>query len=216
MSSSSNPLSFRHSLTEKELTEILEAVEETGLYTTDDFLDTSTVNEWRSYAETQAGLDRFRESSIGAQGLKKNNSDIRSDKILWVDEFSGSTHSMGVWLRSLIAHLKDHFRVPLDDIEAHFSVYPPGARYQKHIDNGASRNHRLFTFIFYLNLEWRSGDGGELIIYDTHNTNLPVWKISPRGGTFVLFRSDLFYHEVMPSHKPRYAVTGWLRRHARV
>ena len=41
------------------------------------------------------------------------------------------------------------------------AVYPPGARYMRHVDN-PDGNGRLLTALWYLNVGWRNGDGGEL------------------------------------------------------
>ncbi len=221
MSPSLNQPPFRQKLSPKELDEILETIEETGFYSCDEFIDSFAVAFWKEFAEMHANQDHFRDSTIGKNGFEKKNSDIRSDKIFWIDSFTGTTEPLGDWLMSLATELKNHFRMPVDDIEAHFSVYPSGSRYQKHIDNATGQSNRMFTFIFYLNPEWKSGDGGELVVYDAEDPNLPMTQVAPRGGTFVLFRSDLFHHEVLPAHVPRYAFTGWLRRgrprqHARV
>ncbi len=189
-------------------------IEESGFYTSDAFLDTGSVMYWNDYIEKLNAANQFRDSTIGKQGHK--NAEIRSDKIFWLAEFSGLTQDIGHWLDDLRAALKNHFRMPADEIESHFSIYPAGASYGKHIDNASGENHRLFTFIFYLNPNWQPGDGGELVLYEPGRPDNKLKQIEPRGGTFVLFRSDLFHHEVLTAHKPRYTFTGWLRRHARV
>lgn len=191
-------------------------IEESGFYTSDAFLDSESVFYWKQYIETQNEGSQFRESNIGKKGHEVKNTNIRSDKILWIHEFSAETQAIGDWLTEFTAELKNYFRLPISDIEAHFAIYPSGARYEKHIDNGIGVNNRLFTFIFYLNPNWKPGDGGELVIYDPNNSEKEIRRVEPRGGTFVLFRSDLFHHEVLEAHVPRYTFTGWLRRYARV
>lgn len=189
-------------------------IEESGFYTSDAFLDTDSVFYWNDYVEKLSADNQLRDSTIGKQGHK--NLEIRSDKIFWLPDFSGLTQNIGIWLEELRSALKNHFRTPADEIESHFSIYPAGASYGKHIDNASGVNHRLFTFIFYLNPKWQPGDGGELVLYEPGRPESKLKQIEPRGGTFVLFRSDLFHHEVLTAHKPRYTFTGWLRRHARV
>jgi Rps23 Pro-64 3,4-dihydroxylase Tpa1-like proline 4-hydroxylase len=34
--------------------------------------------------------------------------------------------------------------------------------------------------------------------------------ISPSAGRLVLFQSDLVAHEVLPAHRPRWALTAWI------
>lgn len=191
-------------------------LEESGFYTRDAFLDTETVLNWKQYAEKLDQQNDFRDSSIGKKGHEVKNATIRSDKILWVHEFTDETEVIGQWLSDFSGELKNYFRLPINDIEAHFAIYPAGSHYEKHIDNGKDVNNRLFTFIFYLNPNWQPGDGGELVIYDPVDSEKEIRRVEPRGGTFVLFRSDLFHHEVVSARVPRYTFTGWLRRHARV
>jgi SM-20-related protein len=198
------------------LEEILGTLDESGIYIKEDFIDPKYVSIWKNYAEIQAKGKLFHESAIGKKSLQTKNASIRSDKIFWVHSFSESLKPIGDWLTCLSAELKNHFRISLDDIEAHFSIYSKGNHYDKHIDNSAGLTPRLFTFIFYLNPEWKPGDGGELVVYNPINQDDRIFTIAPKAGTFVLFRSDLFYHEVLPSQSDRYTFTGWLRRHARV
>lgn len=192
------------------------SIEGSGFYTNAAFLDNNSVLNWKQYAEKLSNQNLFRESFIGRKDHEIKNTGIRSDKILWIHEFSEETQSIGDWLTDFSNELKKYFRLPLEDIEAHFSIYAAGSRYQKHVDNGTGLNNRLFTFIFYLNQGWKPGDGGELIVYDPKQPEKELRRIEPRGGTFVLFRSDLFHHEVLEAQAPRYTLTGWFRRHARI
>ncbi len=196
-----------------QLQEILSALDESGLYFNPGFLDPTITNAWQQYAENQSIEDRFHQASIGRDESKMKDKSIRADSIFWIDEFSGAMTPIGQWLKQLSDELKNYFRVPLETIESHFSIYSKGAYYAKHIDNGPGQNSRFFTFIFYLNPDWKSEDGGELVIYDPKQPQRSILTIAPKSGTFVIFRSDLFYHEVLASLVPRYTFTGWLRRY---
>ena len=196
-----------------QLHEILASLEDSGLYFKDSFIDPVITNAWQQYADICSKENQFRSSAIGIKESLNMNTSVRADSILWIDEFSGVLAPIGIWLHNLSDVLKNHFRVPLTTIESHFSIYSEGAHYDKHIDNGIEHNSRFFTFIFYLNPAWKSGDGGELVIYDPKQPQLSIHKIAPRSGTFVIFRSDLYYHEVLASRVPRYSFTGWLRRY---
>jgi SM-20-related protein len=207
---------FCHKLSKDRLVEIMVQIEESGFYTRDAFLDPDSVLYWKDYIEKLDAENQFQESAIGPQGYQVKNINIRSDKIFWLRSFAGTTEGIGHWLDDLRLALKNYFRIPADEIESHFSIYPTGASYEKHIDNGSGLSHRLFTFIFYLNSNWQPGDGGELVLYEPGHPDKELKQINPRSGTFVLFRSDLFHHEVLKAHKPRFTFTGWLRRHARV
>lgn len=80
---------------------------------------------------------------------------------------------------------------------------------------------RSITAILYLNeIDWnpsQSADGGYLKCYidadaeDVVGTTASrVDKVSPVGGTLVLFDSRYLLHEVEPSHRDRLALTLWV------
>ncbi|HMX26231.1 MAG TPA: 2OG-Fe(II) oxygenase, partial [Blastocatellia bacterium] len=60
----------------------------------------------------------------------------------------------------------------------------------------------------YLNDNWQAEAGGQLRLY------LPEGSVDvlPEAGTCALFRSDIFFHEVLPATKTRFSLTGWFRR----
>jgi hypoxia-inducible factor (prolyl hydroxylase) len=105
------------------------------------------------------------------------------------------------------------------------ACYPgDGTQYVKHCDNictdghGTACNGRRLTAILYLNLLWRPGDGGELVIYPPDadggrcgETGPPaLGLVAPRANRLVLFYADRRVpHEVLPSTTERFAVTQW-------
>ena len=67
------------------------------------------------------------------------------------------------------------------------------------------RPRRLLTALWYLNVGWRDGDGGELRLRATDGeVSLP-----PRGDEAVLFNASV-PHDVAPSHAERWALTMWV------
>ena len=84
------------------------------------------------------------------------------------------------------------------------AVYPGGrARYMRHVDN-PDGNGRLLTCLYYLNLGWVEGDGGELRLWreegDVYTATIP-----PLLDRCVLFWSDgRVPHEVLPQTQ-----NGW-------
>ena len=68
------------------------------------------------------------------------------------------------------------------------------------------RPRRLLTALWYLNVGWRDGDGGELRLRpaDGGEVSLP-----PRGDEAVLFNASV-PHDVAPSHAERWALTMWV------
>ena len=102
----------------------------------------------------------------------------------------------------------------LFDYECHLAHYPNGAFYKKHLDAFKGRSNRVLTTVFYLNPEWREEDGGQLVIYGAQGEVLET--VLPQQGRLVVFLSDRFVHEVLPSKRDRFSVTGWFRINASV
>lgn len=96
--------------------------------------------------------------------------------------------------------------------ELHFAHYAPGAFYRTHRDRFRDDDARCLTLIFYLNSEWQTGDGGELVLYADDDSGAVLQQVSPCAGTMVCFLSEQFPHEVLPARRARYSLTGWLRR----
>ena len=62
-----------------------------------------------------------------------------------------------------------------------------------------------------MNRDWQPDDGGALVIYDPANEQRELQRIQPEFGTLVLFASERFPHEVLPTRRQRLSLTGWLK-----
>ncbi|WP_374030038.1 2OG-Fe(II) oxygenase [Bdellovibrio bacteriovorus] len=155
----------------------------------------------------------FRQASIGRGATKVTHTEIRGDSILWIDEKNATPlqAEMLSILQTLLQRLNQSFYLGLKRFETHFAWYPPGASYDKHIDNHRGSGARKITFILYLNEAWQKEHGGELSLYHPENESKLLARIEPQLGTFVLFRSDLFPHQVEKSFANRLSITGWFR-----
>ncbi|HPQ21723.1 MAG TPA: 2OG-Fe(II) oxygenase, partial [Saprospiraceae bacterium] len=80
--------------------------------------------------------------------------------------------------------------------------------YRRHKDQFNNDFGRKFSLVSYLNEDWKSADGGQLVVYTQQSSK----KIEPRLGTTVFFRSDVTEHEVLLSHAPRFSIAGWLKK----
>nr|WP_271711558.1 2OG-Fe(II) oxygenase [Marinigracilibium pacificum] len=107
----------------------------------------------------------------------------------------------------LVETLNRYCFLSINDYEFHFAVYPPGAFYKKHLDQFKTNDGRLMTVICYLNENWDSSFGGELMIYPGDDSK----TIAPLPGRLVLFKSDELPHEVLKTNKDRFSITGWLK-----
>ncbi len=155
----------------------------------------------------------FKKASIGAGLEKKTAAEIRGDSIFWLDEKNES--KLQKTFLDILTELKNglnkNFYLGLRSAEAHYSVYPPEARYDKHYDNHKGRQNRIVTFVLYLNEEWQKSHGGELQMFSATNEDEVIDNIEPHLGQFVLFDSKLFPHQVLPNKSQRKSLTGWLR-----
>jgi SM-20-related protein len=154
----------------------------------------------------------FKAAGIGRGTAFQVRADIRSDHILWLDEAKLTVPQTAYWMamRTLLQELNAQLFVGVQELEAHYAVYPPGAFYQKHLDRFNTADERIISCSLYLNPNWEEADGGALRLYKGEHSI----DIYPHAGTLVIFRSDAIYHEVLPAKCERFSLTGWFRRRA--
>lgn len=134
------------------------------------------------------------------------NEKIRKDRTAWLSiDDSSSIKEYFINAQEIMKNLNERFYLGLKDFEAHFSIFEPGSYYRKHVDNVGNTNRRVITYITYLNENWTKEDGGLLKL---ENGEL----IIPEYGQSILFDSHDIAHEVLESHKKRYAISGWFIR----
>ncbi len=134
---------------------------------------------------------------------------IRSDFTCWIEESNTSVAEQKLLqeITRITEQLKFYFRIGLTHFEAHYALFPKGHFYQKHTDQKNENNHRFFSFVIYLNDNWKPADGGRLLIYDQDKM---IFSMAPELGKMILFRSDIV-HEVETSLTDRLSITGWIR-----
>ena len=87
-----------------------------------------------------------------------------------------------------------------------------GACFPMHTDTDEQLDSRRVTALFYLNQEWKPGDGGEVVLYPAPTQTI---TIAPLAGRCVLFSAPDTLHRVLPSAVPRWCFTVWcFARHA--
>jgi SM-20-related protein len=156
---------------------------------------------------------QFRQAGLAAiQSVSDSSLQIRNDEIFWLDSKSHDLSEVEkktlIFLENLRQEIKNDLRVSLSEFECHFAFYDTGHFYQKHRDITSTNNKRVFSFVLYLNENWKDTDGGHLVGYDQENI---IFRIKPELGQMILFRSDL-EHEVMPTLRGRFSLTGWFRK----
>ena len=177
------------------------------------FLPAARIAELRCEAETLRGAGRFHPAGIGH--VAERRSDIRGDDIHWVEQQAPLAWALQ---QRELAQLKDALNsslyLGLHDFEGHYAAYPAGAGYARHVDRFRGDNRRVLSVVLYLNEQWDPEDGGELCLYAGEDAKEPAARISPEGGTLICFLSEHVPHEVLPTRRVRWSLSGWFRRRA--
>ena len=193
----------------KDQTDLIEALATQAWVVIPEFLNAEQVLQLRAQALSQYAAGRFKPAAVGQGSGKTVQADIRRDAVLWLEDHETGVASEFIsWLADLRLALNQALFLSLVEAELHFALYPQGGFYRKHIDNFRGSSARLVTVILYLNQAWQPHDGGELRLYLDDQT----LDITPEAGKLVLFLSERFAHEVLPTKQERLSLTGWLRR----
>lgn len=180
------------------------------------WLTTKEGAQLLAYAQAAHAKGQFKSAGIGkAASLAQQ---VRGDQIFWLDpQDSPLCAIVDQKLRQLQQMLNETLYLGLGRYEAHFAVYPPGSFYQRHLDQSPQKSavsqERVLSFVLYLNENWDTADGGELVIYDPDHPDQVWQKISPEMGRWVLFLSEKISHEVRVAERERWSLTAWFHRH---
>lgn len=159
--------------------------------------------------------DQYRPARIGRENAARLEHTIRSDKILWLDaDVDPLVARYLANMDQLRQAINQQWFLGLFNYECHFAHFSPGDFYATHFDAFVDvqnpTGNRKLSSVYYLNRDWQADDGGELVIYAPH-TGAELVRVIPQLGTLVLFLSEEFPHEVLPSRRDRYSLTGWFR-----
>jgi SM-20-related protein len=182
--------------------------------TVDQFLTSEEVSAILVGLESKYSQNKFKKAGIGQGEKGDNNTEVRGDFIYWIDPeivFELKRRFM-VYLNSFITHLNQKCFLSIKDSEMHYSVYPKGTFYKRHLDQFKENDNRVLSFICYLNFGWDVADGGELRLYNDEKDKNKYIDILPQAGRLVCFKSDVLEHEVLVTKKARYSLTGWMLR----
>lgn len=186
----------------------LKQLEIDGFFIWEDFLDAHETESIRLFWDDKIKIDALKKAGIGKNDEYKIDTGERGDYIAWIDQ-SHPDPATKIYLdkiSDLITDLNRNFYLGIRDYECHFALYPSGARYARHVDRHRAGSSRIVSFVFYLNADWQSEDGGQLFIYDQ---NTVVAEILPKSGRLAVFLSEK-EHEVAVTHRARMSITGWM------
>lgn len=194
---------------------IVDALQRDGLCIAPRFLPLGLTRRLAAEARAAFGAGRFHAAGVGRAGTRRRDPSVRGDQVLWLEEpLSVAQRAWLAQMEALRAAINARLYLGLFDFECQFACYPPGSYYQRHLDRFRQDARRTVSCVLYLNERWSAAWGGALRIFDGAHPQAPCHAVLPEGGTFVCFRSDSVWHEVMPTQRERWSLAGWFRRRA--
>ena len=188
--------------------QIADGLAESGYAVVDNFLTNAEVDAILDLDLFREGVVNFRKAGIGKESQLQINESIRGDYIRWIDKNEAPPPAKVYMdrLQSLCEYLNQSLYLSLKDYEIHFTIYPAGSYYKRHLDQFKKDDHRKLSVICYLNRAWEEQHGGQLRM---HLQDKAI-DFLPLSGRLVCFRSDQIEHEVLPATKERLSLTGWM------
>ncbi|MCF7505668.1 MULTISPECIES: 2OG-Fe(II) oxygenase [Vibrio] len=187
------------------MNQLIDALSTQGYFVWDDFLTQEEVVALRDCIP-----ENWKKARIGRNDEVARETTIRSDKIQWVRRDMGEPASLFLdKMEQIRLEANQAFFLGLFEYEAHFAKYEKGDFYQKHLDCFKGNENRRLTTVFYMNDEWSEEDAGELVVYDLKDNHIAT--IPPKGGRLLVFLSEQFPHEVLPTNTERFSIAGWFR-----
>ncbi|MCC2595956.1 2OG-Fe(II) oxygenase [Pusillimonas sp. MFBS29] len=192
---------------------LIDTLANQGWVVCDQTIDATLRHNLYTQSATAWASGNFQQACIGRGASHLLNPAIRGDTICWIDAATTSEAGSNFlsWSTSLQHELNRQLYAGLNSAEFHFARYQTGQGYKKHLDQHQTQRHRKISLVLYLNPQWTDSDGGELCLYAPEDENQEIQRILPQPGRLVLFRSDLFPHEVLPCSQTRCSLTGWFR-----
>ncbi len=180
----------------------------------DGFFDMVEVDFLRETLRKKYEEDNFKKAAIGNRTNEVVEKSIRGDFILWINEADGGEAERIYFskINSLVEYLNRTCFMGILHKEFHYTVYPEGTYYKRHLDTFQNDGRRKLSMVCYLNNEnWKPENGGELTIYTNEYGEEKQIDIYPFPGRVVIFESQELEHEVKPVKVPRFSITGWLK-----
>jgi SM-20-related protein len=180
-----------------------------GVIICDQFAMPAQIRSLRDCAESRRSQGEFAPARIGGRAASQRREDVRGDSTCWLQEpLYPAERGLLEQFEELRLQLNRDAFLGLFDLEMHYAWYPPGAGYNRHVDQPQGRAQRLVSLVLYLNLDWDPLAGGLLRIYDAAERTL---DIEPIAGRLVCFLTAGREHAVLPASRDRFSISGWFR-----
>lgn len=200
-------------LPEQQFSQLADDLSEKGYAILDHFLSDEEVQAILNVMAGYREAGDFKKAGIGQADNFQVDRSQRGDLIRWIEPEKAREPTQ-VYLdrmRELMHYINRTCFLSLKDFEFHFTVYPVGTFYKRHLDQFKHDDHRKLSVICYLNFDWKPDDGGQLRMYLPMENGEDAVDVLPQAGRLVCFRSDLLEHEVLNTARERRSLTGWLR-----
>jgi SM-20-related protein len=180
-----------------------------GVSIRDQFLAPAQIRSLVECAHLRRARLGFEPARIGSDRGLQRREEIRGDSICWITPPLLPAEKV---LLERLEHLRLEFNrealLGLFELELHYSWYPPGAGYARHVDQPRGSTQRQVSLILYLNESWTPAAGGELRIFDAAGSHR---DIEPIAGRLVHFLTPGREHAVLPTLNDRLSISGWFR-----
>ncbi len=196
--------------------EIVDAVSSKGWYFGNGLFGAALCNSlYYELLSISQHKQAFRKAKVGHKLDNTLDMSIRNSHINWIDTQNPSLIQKEYLdiIGKLMSVLKRELYLPMNSFEAHFAIYQSTGFYKKHVDSFHGVHSRLISIVLYLNEDWPENSGGELVIYNESNPTQIDFKGYPRMGSFAIFLSQKIFHEVLPTTRIRFSLSGWMRYH---
>jgi SM-20-related protein len=196
--------------TPPEFQSVAEAIERDGWCVADGLLDPGLVDSLAVECRDLDATARLKPAAVGRGGKRRLAAAVRGDRTRWLDDtFSEPQAAFLARMLALRDALNRRLFLGLNELEAHYAIYPAGAHYDRHRDRFRDDDARVLSAVLYLNRDWAEADAGALRLYlpdGSHQDILPV------AGRLALFLSANFDHEVRAPMRARMSIAGWFRQ----
>jgi SM-20-related protein len=189
-------------------------LERCGYTVVQNFVDGGACTRLAAECRALYAAGQLSPAAVSRGNARSEHTHIRGDRTRWFDSTALAPAQSLYWRRmeELRIDLNRTLLLGLEDLEAHYALYPAGTRYARHRDRFRDDDARMLSSVLYLNPAWRCEDGGALRLYMGAHAQNPYVDIYPSSGTLVLFLSADFDHEVLPATRERLSIAGWFRR----
>lgn len=194
---------------------VSQALADRGWWLGAEAVESSLVRDLRSDLEQLRASDELERAGIGRDLDFQVAERVRGDRIHWLSRASQVQARLLAQMENLRLTLNENLFLGLFEFEAHYAHYPPGSFYRRHLDSFRGAANRVVSAVIYLNENWQTGDGGELVLYAESGDEV-LATIVPRAGSMLLFLSEELPHEVLPAKRDRYSIAGWYRLNASI